>query len=234
MSQTIEPWYIGVVADNKDPEKRRRLKIRGPNESEESVPTKSLPWINCFVNSKDELQLPEESENVLVLMFGKLKLWREVPDSDSWSEFSNEDYPTAYKNAHKNAYNKTYRKSGGWKILYTGNIDYTDDSEKTVKTKKSIETDILSDKVTISQDKLTLETDGTNIRLTANNVIVETDGTRISVKNGSQNLADILKELMNVIKTETHMTPTGPSAPPMPTTLAKYTLIQNKLNSLLY
>jgi hypothetical protein len=204
-----ENWYIGSVVEVNDPDKRKRLKVRGPNEPENNVPVDSLPWLNPFTAKKDDFQLPDVGESVLILIFGRMKLWSELPDKSSWADFSNDDYATAFKEAHKDKYSKTYTETDGWNILYSGNLKETN-------------------------DKVILETDGSTLKLTVDKAIIETDGSKISLKNDSMNLFTILSDLITAIKTETHMTPAGLSGPPMADVITKYDKASQDLSNLLY
>lgn len=232
MAQFHQSWYIAVVADVADPDKRRRLRLRGPDENEDAVPTDKLPWINAFNTSKDDFQLPAVDEKVMVFMFGKLKLWTELPDYESWSEFSEDDYATAFMEKHKDKFSRQFTESEGWKTLYVGNIELTTDLTHTTHADKAIESEITADSTKITQNQVELSTDGKSLKLTVNQVTIETDGTKIKLANATGDLLSCIESLIDVFKQHTHQTPAGPSSP-LSIDLPQVEIVSQKFSSLL-
>lgn len=199
-------WYIATVVTIADPDKRRRIQARGPMETEEAVPTEQLPWLQPFMISKDYFELPEVGESVLVLQFQDLRVWVELPDMASWSEFSEEDYARAWLLTHKDVYKALYTDSAGFDILYVGNIKVKTDNTETVLTE---------DSATITYNTVKLETNGEQFKLTVGDVVIDTDGKLLSIKNGQTDLLTLLNDLQAALQAHTHPTGTGPSGPPI-------------------
>jgi hypothetical protein len=111
-----ETWYIGVVVDNKDPDKRRRLKIRGSHE--QNLGQDKLPWLSPIQIATSDFWLPEIDEPVLVLAFGKLVLWLDLPNSADWKDLSDDDYVRAFVSKHKDVISKYYTDTDGFDYKY--------------------------------------------------------------------------------------------------------------------
>lgn len=218
----MNTWYIGTVVDIIDPDKRRRLKVRGPKVSEEAVPDDKLNWLNPFQLSKDHFDLPDVNSSVLILGFDKAEFWIELPDKASWSEFSDDDYPTAFLSKHKDVYSKQFTESEGFAVNYVGDIKVNTDSTETIVTEESI-SHVFND--------VTIKTDGSNLNITVGGVEIDTDGSKISVKNNGSDLKTAINDLFTAIYAMTVQTAQGPSSPPINTSAFK--AAESKFNSLL-
>lgn len=216
MAEHREPWYMATVADNADPDKRRRLRLRGPDESEEAVPTDALPWINAFPRSRNDFFVPDVGDTVLVINnLGKLQLWTELPDK---TKYQLNDYANAFFEAHKDAFSRKYDDSE-WTILYKGNLHETFDN----------------DTIDITQGSVKLETNSSGtLKLTVNDVVIETDGSKVHIANGSKNLFTILDQLMTTLETQTFMAPSGPTSVAMPPFMSQLKQQHADFKELLY
>jgi hypothetical protein len=114
----LKIWTLGIVADVNDPEKRRRLRIRIPGESEDKLATDKLPWIL----PANEDRLPNVNDAVYLIRYDDLILWHRLPDKSKWGDLSDEDYSTAWIDRHNKAYTFTYTKSAGFTYSYDSTV----------------------------------------------------------------------------------------------------------------
>ena len=201
-----EPWYIAKVVSITDPDKRRRIQVRGPRELEDSVPDKKLQWISPCMLSPSDFWLPKVGEPVLILRFGDLRMWLELPNSKDWSEYDNDDYGTAFMHKHHDVLEQTYKLSEGFVSKYVGDIKTQTDSTTLV---------IKKDTVDFTFDNVHIVTDGSSLKITVKSTEISTDGNKITIKNGGVNLADALDELEQALLKHNHQSPAGPTSPPI-------------------
>jgi hypothetical protein len=106
----------------------------------------------------------------------------------------------------KDVYKALYTDSAGFDILYVGNIKVKTDNTETVLTE---------DSTTITYNTVKLETNGEQFKLTVGDVVIDTDGKLLSIKNGQTDLLTLLNDLQAALQAHTHPTGTGPSGPPI-------------------
>jgi hypothetical protein len=200
-----QPYYIAKVIDIDDPEHRRRLRARGPRETEIDVPEDCLAWLPAFQLNSDTFSLPNVGEPVAVFKFGNLLMWTELPDKSSWQGF-NDDYATAWMQKHKDVMLATYKQSEGWYKKQLGNIKIETDNAIITIQGKNIE---------LSVGNVNITTDGTAVSIKADKVEISTDGSKVTVKNDGVSLADVLDKLEVALAKHTHPTPAGPSNVPI-------------------
>jgi hypothetical protein len=244
-------WYIATVVTIEDPDKRRRIQARGPHETEEAVPTEKLPWLLSWQFHSTDFQLPEVGESILVLVFGRMKVWTELPDKQAWQDFG-DDYVNAWLYTHKDVLYQKYTETNGFEYKYVGDIKIeTDESVITIK-KKDVEIDnndfnvkvnggkelvitiSNSTKITANKSKVEIKCDNASIVAKKNGQITlsNTAGAKIdmlssgimSISNNVDNLSAILQAIMQNLTTHIHTTivgPTSPETPPDPTVVQK-------------
>jgi hypothetical protein len=198
-----EPWYIGKVVNINDKAKRRRIQVRGPRESEDAVPDDKLLWIPPFPLSPSDFWLPNVGEPIMILRFGDFRMWIELPCSEDWQDMSDDDYGTAFMHKHHDVLEQTYKMSEGFVTKYVGNIKVLTDSTTLIVTK---------DNVDFTFNDVHIVTDGSSLTAKVKDVEFSTDGSKATLKNGSQSLADILDRLETALISHTHqgITPTSP------------------------
>jgi len=199
-------WNLATVVDNADPEKRRRLKLRFPNMSEEDIDDDHLQWTLPEQGKSEDFDLPDIGETVLCLTTADYERWLYLPDKASWQDFSDDDYPTAMLRMHKDVMMVKYEESKGWQIALLKDIDIVTDSTETV---------ITSDEVTFTFNDVEIKTDGSSVTMKVKDTEFSTDGSTFTIKNGGCNMKDLLDALHQALISHTHPTAVGPSGPPI-------------------
>lgn len=217
----MQNWYIGKVVDIEDPDKRRRIKVRGPYELEDTIETEKLDWIVPLQLQQDYFFLPDVDTSVLIVRFGELKAWLDLPNKAAWEEFG-DDYVNAWLYTHKDVLSAKYIESEGFTFALTGAIKLTtNNTELTVD----------DDKVELVYDKVTLTTDGKSVTLKCNNVEFSTDGSKATLKNQSVDLATLIDDLLSALQKHTHASNMGPTM--APTNISDFMTNQQKFKQLL-
>lgn len=199
-------WNLAKVVDNADPAKRRRLKLRFPNMSEDDIDDDHLQWTLPEQGKSEDFDLPDIGDTVLCLTTDDYERWLYLPDKASWQDFSDDDYATAMLRKHKDVMSVKYEESNGWTIELLKDIKFNTDKTETV---------ITGDNAKFVYDKVEVVTDGASVTVKVNNCEFSTDGSTFSIKNGSCNMKDLLDALHQALLAHTHPTAMGPSGPPI-------------------
>lgn len=198
-------WYVATVVDINDPDKRRRIKARGPKETEDVLSTDALPWLQPVQLHQDDFSLPDVNSSILVLKFNSQCFWIDLPNKAAWQDFG-DDYATAWLFTHKDVLKAVYLQSTGFEFDLTGDI--------VVKTDKTTCT-IKADSIEFTFDKVKFSTDGKSAELTIDNVKCSTDGSKVSLSNAGVNLADVIANLEQALLSHTHTSSVGPTGTPI-------------------
>lgn len=232
-------WCIARVVSIDDPDKRQRIQVRQPKDlDEESLPDKNLAWIQKLPIRQDSFTLPEVDSSVLLVRFGELVMWTDLPNKQAWQGFGN-DYATAWMYTHKDKLICTYTESDGFTFILDGEIALHSTKASVTMGENGVSMtcgDFLvttdGSLMSIKLNDAEISTDGSTFNLKVKDVEFSTNGSLVSLKNAQVNLADVIDAMMTSLQSHVHATPVGPSSPPT-TELANLIQQQQKYKLLL-
>lgn len=214
-------WCIARVVSIDDPDKRQRIQVRCPKDlDEESLPDESLDWIPKLPIRQDSFTLPEVDTSVLLVRFGELTMWTDLPNKQAWQSFG-DDYATAWMYTHKDKLICTYTESDGFTFMLDGEVALNTLTATITMGEAGVSVqcgDFLATTdgslCTVKLGDASFSTDGSTFNMKVKDVDFSTNGTLVSLKNGQVNLAEVIDAMMTSLQSHVHATPTGPSSPP--------------------